>query len=99
MPSFCTRASICGPASIMTVAGPRPSSRVMVSSVDESRRKASGMCFFVVDRKFAGVVTDTTTTRSAVPSGALTLPSSVHFASVAASTSGAVGRVVVIGFE
>ena len=99
MPSFCTSASICGPASIMTAAGPRPSSRVMVSSVAESRRTASGMCFFVVEVKFAGVVTDTTTTRSAVPSGALILPSSVHFASVAASMMALSVWVVVIGFE
>ena len=33
MPSFWTSASIRGPLSIMTVAGPRPSSRVMVSSL------------------------------------------------------------------
>ena len=69
----------------MVRAGPRPSSRVRLSSVDESRSTASGMCFFVVDVKLAMVVTEITTTRSAVPSGALTLPSSVHFARVAAS--------------
>ena len=57
------------------------------------------MCFRVVERKFAGVVTETTTTRSAVPSGALILPSSVHFASVAASIVALSVLVVVIGFE
>ena len=57
------------------------------------------MCFFVVEVKFARLATETTTTRSAVPSGALTLPSSVHFASVAASMMALSVFVVVIGFE
>ena len=57
------------------------------------------MCFFVVDVKFARVVTDTTTTRSAVPNGALTLPSSAHFASVAASMMALEVCVVEIGLS
>ncbi len=55
------------------------------------------MCFFVVDVKLAMVVTETTTTRSAVPSGALTLPSSVHVARVAASMMAPFVWVVVMG--
>jgi hypothetical protein len=43
------------------------------------------MCFLVVDVKAAWDDTEMTTTRPAVPSGAPTLPSSVHCASVAAS--------------
>jgi hypothetical protein len=95
MPSLWTSASTRGPLSIIVTVGEaflaRHRELVRVVDVDRVEDVLPGRRGEVGE-----VATDTTTTRSAVPR-AFTLPSSVHFISVAASMIALLVPLVVIG--